>query len=208
MVDRVFDEVFEPSLRARSNMHWTPVEVAMRASKLLAAKPDATILDIGAGIGKFCIIAAAAREHVRVRGVEHRPHFVVAARQAARAIGVEVDFQVGTLDDVDPTSIDGVYLFNPFAENLSAKEDRLDDTVELSEERFWRDVRAAEEFLRAARVGTRVVTYCGFGGSIPEGYELVRRESCAGTLELWVKKAPSTPAAAISERPRRRQAGA
>lgn len=208
MVDRVFDEVFEPSVRARSAMYWTPVEVAMRASELLAAKPNATILDIGAGVGKFCIIAAAARENVRVRGVEHRPHFVAAARKAARAIGVEVDFQVGTLEDVDPTSVDGVYLFNPFAENLSAKEDRLDDTVELSEERFWRDVRAAEEFLKAARVGTRVVTYCGFGGSIPEGYELVRRENCAGTLELWVKKVPEVAAAATRERRRRRHASA
>jgi predicted RNA methylase len=158
VVDRVFDEVFPPSLRRASRMHWTPVEVAVRVARLLADPPDATILDVGSGIGKFCIVAAAALPKVRVRGVEHRAHFVTIAREAARKIGVDVDFAHGTLDLCDPASVDGVYLFNPFAENLSSPEDRLDESVELGEERFRRDVEATERFLRRTRTGTRVVT--------------------------------------------------
>jgi SAM-dependent methyltransferase len=187
VVDRVFDEVFPSSVRRASSVHWTPVEVAMRGARLLAAKPNATILDLGAGVGKFCIVAAAALAGARVRGVEHRSHFVAIARDAARKAGVVVDFALGTIDAEDPANVDGIYLFNPFAENLTAPEDRLDESVELSEERFWRDIESTERLLRAARPGTRVVTYCGWGGAMPPGYRLALREGRCGTLELWVK---------------------
>ena len=132
--DRVFDDVFPLALRRASRVHWTPVEVAVRAAKLLAdGVPEPVILDVGAGIGKFCAIAAATVS-AKVKGVEHREHF-----------------------------------------------------VELGREIFWRDVAAAERFLHGARDGTRVVTYCGWGGTMPKGYELVLRERCAGLLELWRK---------------------
>lgn len=191
VVDRVFDEVFPEHVRPVSSVHWTPVEVAIRAAKLLAGPTSRTILDVGAGIGKFCLVAAAAQAGVRVRGVEHRAHFVTIARDAAKRMGLEVEFAHGTLDDQDAANVDGIYLFNPFAENLSQAEDHLDESVELSEDRFWRDIEGMEDFLRAARVGTRVVTYCGWGGEMPPSYRMTRRERCAGTLELWVKSDPA-----------------
>jgi SAM-dependent methyltransferase len=183
----VFDEIYPPSVRRASSIHWTPVDVAMRATKLLAVEPGATILDVGSGVGKFCIVAAALVAGLKVRGVEHRAHFIDIAREAATKVGVEVDFNHGTLDAQDPSTVDGIYLFNPFAENLSAVDDRLDDTVELSEDRYWKDVEVTERFLRAARTGTRVVTYCGWGGSMPPEYELARRETRSGNIELWIK---------------------
>lgn len=162
----------------------------MRSAKLFGLSPGATILDVGSGVGKFCIVAAAALRRVRVRGIEQRAHFVDIARQAARTIGVSVDFEHGTLEGQDPSTVDGVYLFNPFAENLCSKEEHLDDSVELSEARYWRDIKLMENFLRGARAGTRVITYCGFGGSMPASYRVIERERCAGTLELWAKSAP------------------
>ncbi|CAN5891217.1 hypothetical protein BH11MYX2_BH11MYX2_22400 [soil metagenome] len=135
-------------------MHWTPVEVAIRAARLLGSRPGANILDIGAGAGKFCIIAAAT-VGARVRGVEHRRQLVDVARTAASKVGVHVDFVHGTLEHEDASEVDGVYLFNPFAENISSPRDCLDLTVELSLDRFWRDVATTERFLRGARSGTR-----------------------------------------------------
>jgi hypothetical protein len=147
------------------------------------------ILDIGSGVGKFCIVAAAATAAMgaRITGVEHRAHLVAVARRAATRLGVDVTFRQGTLDDCAPRHFDGVYLFNPFAENLCSSDDHIDASVELSEDRFVRDVAAAEDFLGAARLGMRVVTYCGFGGDMPAGYVRVLREPCAGALELWIK---------------------
>lgn len=162
------------------------MDVAVRAARLLADRPGARLLDIGSGAGKFCIVAAAVAD-VRVSGIEQRGHLVDIARQAAASFGVEVDFRTGTLADCDPRHFDGFYLFNPFAENLCSSTDRVDDTVELTEARFRRDVRGVEDFLLGAAVGTRVVTYCGFGGTMPRGYARVSRERRGGTIELWVK---------------------
>ena len=193
--DREFDEVFPPAVRRASRVHWTPVDVAVRAARLLVNQAGATILDIGAGAGKFGIVAAAT-VGARVRGIEQRGNLVDVARAAASKVGVDVDFVHGTLESQDASAVDGVYLFNPFAENLSSPRDRLDETVELSLERFWRDVGTTQCFLRAARAGTRVVTFCGFGGSMPEDYVLAHRERHTSTLELWIKSARSATGAA------------
>jgi len=187
VADEVFDEVFPPAVRARSSLYWTPVEVAVRAANLLANKAGATILDIGSGVGKFCIVACAA-VNAKVHGIEHRPHLVDISREAAAKLGVAATFDGGTIEEQDAASIDGFYLFNPFAENMCMTEERLDATVELSAKRFDRDVDATELLLSKARVGARVVTYCGFGGDMPEGFVLAAREwSGGGKLELWVK---------------------
>lgn len=188
VADRIFDQVFPPAVRARSPLYWTPVEVAVRAANLLVNQAGATILDIGSGVGKFCIIAGAA-VNANVRGIEHRPHLVDIARDAATKLGVAATFDGGTIEEQDPSAIDGFYMFNPFAENLCIAPECLDETVELSAERFTRDIDATELLLSRARVGARVVTYCGFGGTIPEGFELTMRELCGGgRLELWIKR--------------------
>ena len=187
VLDCSFDNVFPLAVRRASNVHWTPVEVAVRAAKLLTEGVEAPVLlDVGAGIGKFCTIAAATVEAV-VRGVEHREHFVHIAGAAARTLDVDVMFLHGTIDDHDFSDVNGVYLFNPFAENLTSSADHLDETVELSHEVYARDVSAVERFLDEAPSGMRVVTYCGWGGAMPAGYELVLRERRAGTIELWTK---------------------
>jgi SAM-dependent methyltransferase len=186
VADRDLDEVFPLEVRRASKVHWTPVAVAAHAARLLVDQPGMTVLDVGSGVGKFCLVAAAT-VRARIRGIEQRAHLVEIARTAAVKLGVQVDFVHGTLDSQDPTKVDGIYLFNPFAENLSPTRDRIDNTVELNLERFRRDVDATERFLAAARPGTRVVTYCGFGGVMPESYAMKLREWHGSNLELWVK---------------------
>jgi hypothetical protein len=186
VADRAFDDVYPFWVRRKARMHWSPVAIAIRASRLLAKKPGARLLDIGAGVGKFCIVASATIG-ARVRGVEHRAHLVEVAERAAARIGVDATFKRGTLADCDPRDADGIYLFNPFAENVCSLRDHIDETVELSEDRFVRDVAMAEDFLRLAPLGTRVVTYCGFGGNMPPGYERILGERHGGMLELWIK---------------------
>jgi len=194
--DRVFDAVFPESIRRASSVHWTPVEVALRAAQLLTqgvASP--VLLDVGAGVGKFCTIAAASAR-AKVHGVEHRKHFVEIAQQAAEKLGVEVLYTHGTIVDHVLPDMTGVYLFNPFGENLASRDDHLDDSVELNESAYWRSIFAVERLLAGAAEGTRVVTYCGWGGAMPAGYELVLREGRCGKIELWKKAGdggPSTP---------------
>ncbi len=192
--DSEFDRIYAPDLRNVSSFFWTPVSVAVRAAELLVAGPNTRVLDVGSGAGKFCLVGAASTG-ASFTGVEHRERFVRAAGKSARQLGLDsVSFIHGTFESVDISSYDAVYLFNPFEENIWYPHDHVDRSVELSEDRYMADVLKAERFLRAARVGTRVVTYHGFGGVVPDCYRLALRERRhSGLLELWVKTDASPP---------------
>jgi hypothetical protein len=111
------------------------------------------------------------------------------ATRAADAFGVaSARFHCATFDALDVKDFDGIYLFNPFEENLWDPIERLDETVPLSRERFAGDTVRAERMLSSVRIGTRVVTYHGFGSAMPPGFQLALRErQRSGNLELWEK---------------------
>lgn len=190
VVDSEFDAVYPPEMRVVSSCFWTPVSVAVRAAELLVRKQSDRVLDVGSGVGKFCIVGASATGATFV-GIEQRLRLVNVAEDAKQRIGSHsAHFLQGSFAAVDVTSFDAIYFFNPFEENLFEPEMQLDQTVSLSEERFSADVESAESLLRRARVGTRVVTYHGFGGQMPAGYDLVHRErQYTDRLELWRKSA-------------------
>lgn len=184
--DETFDEVYPDAVRRASPLHWTPVRVAARVVELLRLRPGERLLDVGAGAGKFCIVAAAM-SRARVRGIERLPRLAEVAREAARRVGVEVDLADGGFDAEDPRTVDAAYLFNPFTEAILLPGAR-DFAADRFAGRIAADIAAAEAFLERARSGTRVVTFCGFGGTVPPGY--ARRASevwDAGDLELWEK---------------------
>jgi SAM-dependent methyltransferase len=183
-----FDDVFPFAARKISSAFWTPVSVAQRAAELLVDSRSTRVLDVGSGVGKFCIVGAASTGATFV-GIEHREHFVDVARDAAYRLGVRsAHFIHGTLDAVKASDFDAFYFFNPFEENLWGCHKHLDDTVRLSKERFFNDVKRAQQMLGDARAGTRVVTYHGFGGVMPRSYALCLQERfCSGSLNLWVK---------------------
>jgi SAM-dependent methyltransferase len=186
--DDEFDRLYPAPLRRASTLHWTPVRVATRAADLFARYGTSRVLDVGAGVGKFCIVGAA-RTATRFIGLERRVHLVEAARRAAEKVRVGVDFIAGDLDDVRWEAFDGYYLYNPFYEHLCAPGERVDSTVELSRSRYLIDVERTISGLERALIGTRVVTFHGFGGPMPVDYELVRRSPEGNdVLELWIKR--------------------
>ncbi len=187
--DEELEKVYPAAFREASQCFWTPASVAQRVAELLVTRGPATrILDVGSGVGKVCIVGALATGASFV-GVERREHFVITAIEAATKLGADTTrFVHGPFDEQDILSFDGVYMFNPFEENLWGPTDWLDDTVELSEPRFQEDVLRAESWLSAARPGTRVVTYHGFGGKFPSDYRLeVREWRRGGFLDAWIK---------------------
>jgi hypothetical protein len=70
--DRDFDSLFPDMYQEISDTHWTPVEIARRAAQLLVADSSTRVLDVGSGIGKFCLIGALTTSAHFV-GVEQRP---------------------------------------------------------------------------------------------------------------------------------------
>ena len=139
--------------------------------------PRSQILDVGSGAGEFCIVGALSTE-AQFIGVERRQALAEYSRSWVNQHGIpRVSIIEGDACNLDWEPFDGIYLFNPFYENV------------VNQDRFHTCVRRTQEKLRELRPGTRVVTYHGFGGEPPHGYRLIRVERFReGSLQLWIKQ--------------------
>jgi SAM-dependent methyltransferase len=186
--DRVFDANLPDDLASASSDFWTPLAVALKVGSWLRESGAKTVLDIGAGAGKFCVAASLVTDCVYF-GIEHRPRLVAVAQELARRFDVDarVAFIEGAFGDAIIVRADAVYLFNPFGENLS-RHRWLDDTVGLGPTRYKRDVILVERFLSSLPAGTLLVTYNGFGGCVPACFAEIRSDdSFTSALRMWRK---------------------
>lgn len=187
--DVAFDEQLPISLQLQAGFHFTPVAVARAAAQLLALRPRMSVLDVGSGAGKFCITAAAAHPEAQFVGVEWRPSLIRIARALAARSGVtNVQFIQADALDLDWSEFDAFYFYNPFAEQLIDGSFKLDGAIASDPLDYITYVGAVRERLARARLGTRVVTFHGFGATPPLCYELqFAQTTIDGRLELWVK---------------------
>jgi SAM-dependent methyltransferase len=187
--DEAFDQVYSPQQQWVSPNHWTPVAVAARAAELLTAGGRQLVLDIGSGVGKFCIVGALTTKAV-FAGIEQRPGLVAAARTAAARYGAhQAVFFEGDFTGVDFGCFDAFYLYNPFQEQLRSHIPPIDRTIELSARRFRRHLACLRRKLGEARTGARVLTFCGHGGPLPPGFRVIRSEPAGSdSLLLWQRR--------------------
>ena len=186
--DAAFDQFMPARLRALALQHWTPLSVSRRIAEWLVELQIRTVVDVGSGAGKFCVAAALAAPHCRFTGVEQRPWLVEAAGELATLFGVEqqVGFVTGRVGELEVPQADAYYLYNPFGENLFDDDSRISDDVELGGVRYQRDVAATARLLASRPSGTYVIKYNGYGGKMPRGYEVVRRDTeFPDLLRLW-----------------------
>jgi SAM-dependent methyltransferase len=186
--DAELDQVFPEELRERSHLHWTPVAIAIRAAELLAPTPSLRVLDVGAGVGKVCLVGALVTGAMWW-GIEQDPALVAAANHAAWALDIDrrTRFVHGDGSRLEWDEFDAFYFYNPFSTLMLAP--HASPFVRYAT--IQNTLRRVEQRLASMREGTRVVTYYGFGGKLPPGYALISREPAGGdALELWIRDAP------------------
>jgi SAM-dependent methyltransferase len=190
--DLHFDEVYEERIRLLSEQHWTPVAVAARAATLLTQVGATRILDVGSGAGKFCIVGAlwTGAEYV---GVERRGSLVQVARQAASQMGASrATFIHSNVDSFSFDGFSGIYLYNPFFEHVSRLLLPIDADIDRAARAHRQIVDKIEEKLRAVSHPVAVVTFNGFGGTMPRTYTFLGDEPAGNDrLELWIKESAS-----------------
>jgi SAM-dependent methyltransferase len=184
--DNEFDLVFPTWVQAHSRVFWTPVQVARRAAQLLSLNGKSRVLDVGSGVGKFCL-AAQKFSPGNFFGVEHDPRLVDVARDAGEKMNAaRAVFVCASVFDVDWKTFDALYFFNPFdggPADLREPSSGIDAARSLGP-----SVRKTRERLDELRTGAKVVLYHGYGGDLPERFESVSAEWCgSGVLELWRK---------------------
>lgn len=186
--DALFDRIYPPAARRLSTIHWTPVRVARRAAQLLTeGRRSVRVLDVGSGVGKFCIVGALTSSAVFV-GVEQRARFVDLASEIIRHYRIpRVRFIHGDFRNLDWSEYNSVYLFNPFQENLP-KSEIIDNAVDRLPQLYRIYIDETVSKLKTLPSGSRVATYWGFGGKFPRNYERIFKETVyRGILEVWEK---------------------
>jgi SAM-dependent methyltransferase len=193
--DAAFDSVYDGRIRELSRQHWTPVPVALRAAQLLTRAGATRILDVGSGVGKFCIVGALSTSDAEFVGVERRGSLVEIARHAALKFGAgRARFVHADVESFPFEGFDGVYLYNPFYEQVGRDIVQIDAEVELSVLTYRRLVRSTLTKLGVMKPPVAVVTFNGVGAPLPPEYDL-RGDEPAGTdyLELWVRRRSRGP---------------
>jgi hypothetical protein len=187
--DAAFDTIYDGRIRKLSELHWTPVAIAARAARLLTRAGATRILDIGSGVGKFCIVGALSTDAEFV-GVERREPLVHIARRAATRLGAaRATFVHSNFDALPFRGFDGIYLYNPFYEHLAKYLPLIDGAFERSPAAHRYFVRVMIEKLRAAPPPVCVVSYHGFGGAMPPEFHFAGEEAAGNDrLEVWIKR--------------------
>lgn len=185
IADEEFDHIYPEAIRKVADTHFTPIQVSKFAAKALVDRPNIKILDIGAGVGKFCTIGSVCSEGYFV-GVEQRSGLCdIAKGVCSRYNLTNVEIVNANILDISFADYEAFYFFNPFQENLSIAE-RIDDEVELKRELFFQYALFVKEQLAAMPIGTKIVTYYSFLREIPASYSL-KSTAFDEKLKVWEK---------------------
>jgi SAM-dependent methyltransferase len=185
--DENFDRQFEPPLRRLSKTQWTPLSVSAKAAVFLAGGKGGRILDIGSGVGKFCLAGAFVAPEAFYYGVERRPVLHSAALDAQVRLGIKnVEFVCADCIDLRFKQFDHFYFHSPFRENL-IDEEPIDNEFVLSIERFQYYSRFVFRELLTMPSGTRLCTYDSLENEIPADFRPVSKDF-GGLLKFWEKQ--------------------
>ncbi len=135
--DTRFNRLYPAEIRRLSGKHWTPLAVTRMAAAFLAAENNKRILDIGSGVGKFCLAAAGYFPGCSYYGIEQRQDLLRHAEQARVQLGlVNISFIHGNFTQLDLRNYDHFYFYNSFYENLQGTE-KIDESIAYSEELYY-----------------------------------------------------------------------
>jgi hypothetical protein len=184
--DFQFNRIYPASIQKLASRHWTPLAVARKAAEFLASHHGVKILDVGSGVGKFCLAAAHHREHARFFGVEQRESLYHIATHAQLSLGLDnITFMCRNFTQLNFEHYDNFYLYNPFYENLSGTE-KIDESIDYSSELYHYYNRYLYRQLRQKPGGTRVATFHSLEDEMPPDYHIVGSDMDS-LLKFWMK---------------------
>lgn len=184
--DNSFNDLYPESIQALSKLHWTPLDIAEVVALFLSGNEGGNILDIGSGVGKFCLAAAHYSPKAFYYGVEQRKSLITHAECAKKRLDLKnVNFIHGNFTQLDFRKFDHFYFYNSFYENLPGT-DKIDDSIEYSNELYDYYKRYLYKQLEHKPKGTKLCTLCTWDHEIPAGYHVVGSEMF-DRLKFWIK---------------------
>ncbi len=175
--DAAFNKLYPEPIRLLAHRHWTPIEIAKKAAGYLAESNGSRILDIGSGVGKFCMAGAHFKPGSHFYGIEQRKTLVDFANDAQAKLGLtNVTFSAGNFTRLNLKAYDHFYFYNSFYENLVGTQ-KIDDQVAYSKELHDLYHFSLYRQLEKMPMGTKLVTFQVLGDDWPEGYHVVNADT-------------------------------
>lgn len=184
--DTEYDWLCPKHLQLLSLKYFSPLSIAQKAAEFLSL-PNTRVLDIGSGVGKFCLTAGYYFPKTCFYGVEQRHELHHLAENIKRYTDLSnVHFIYGNVTQINFKEFDHFYFYNPFYENID-QTNTIDDTIELSEGLYDYYTRYLYTALNAKPPGTRLATYQSLEQEIPPDYRLA--DVFYDTLlKMWIKE--------------------
>lgn len=184
--DTVFNRLYPQFIRKHDGKHWTPLYVVRKAVDFLAADNGMRILDIGSGVGKFCLGAAYYKPDAFYVGIEQRKYLTQLAENARTALKLDnVSFIEGNFTQLDFRNYDHFYFFNAFYENLFGTE-KIDHSIDYSTALFDYYNHYLYTQLELKPAGTKLATFHSLEYEVPPSYHVVGSEF-DDLLRFWIK---------------------
>ena len=184
--DAEFDALFPVPIRNLSGLHWTPLNVVQTAAEFLAPDASAHIIDIGAGVGKFCIAASLYSKGAFI-GIEQKKNLVIAGNKVISQLGLQnVSLIHANFVSLDIIGYTGIYYYNSFHENLLPVDNMDNDDAKRSVALYDLYIAHFKCQLDAMPRGTRLATYWSSISEIPGHYKL-KDIRCNDLLKLFIK---------------------
>lgn len=185
--DEKFNQLYPLPVQILARRHWTPLTVARKAADFLVVQNNVKVLDIGSGVGKFCLGAAWYKPSAFFYGIEQRKNLVADAETAKEALGLQnVFFLHGNFTQLELRNYDHFYFYNSFYENLVGT-DKIDDNIDYSGELYSYYNRYLFKQLDKTRAGTRLVTFHSLEDEVPPGFHLADTDMNS-LLKFWIKE--------------------
>lgn len=182
-----FSQFYPLSIQQLDQIHWSPLKVTYKAVQFLANKQNVKILDIGSGVGKFCLAGAYYKPSAFFYGVEQRLYLVELAQLVRKRLGsLNTNFIHKSFTQVDFKNYDNFYFYNSFFENLNGT-DKIDDTLNYSGGLYNYYNQFLSKKLNELPSGTRIVTYKSLDFEIPPSFYLVD-DQINLELKFWMKE--------------------
>ncbi|WP_244898095.1 methyltransferase domain-containing protein [Niastella yeongjuensis] len=117
-------------------MHWSTLYISQKVVSYLTPGNNVKVLDIGSGVGKFCLAGAYNKPAVSFYGVEQRKNLIAYAEAARIKMGLKnVHFIHRNFTQLDLNEFDHFYFYNAFFENLDGTE-KIDNELAYSNELY------------------------------------------------------------------------
>lgn len=184
--DLDFDSLLSKRYQNISKVHWTPIQIIETVVEWCKENSSSSILDIGSGVGKFCMVGASISK-LKFTGIEKRKSLYKQAVKIKDKLEVKnVSFFNDNILNIDFSDFDTFYYFNPFFEQIHELE-RIDKTTNYQPHKFLIYQEYVFNELSKKEKGTKFISYCSQEFYPPDSYAM-RNMKFDGLLQMWEKE--------------------